>query len=150
MIALWRTHSCVQRSHSCERDIIAQDRRISGCRVGTSADAARTSACATAVFLLLALAAPVAFAQMPAGNRPAVRSESGTSVLPGGRFITPLGEQFFTGPGPFGLAISPSGQFVVTADGGPNRYALTVLDNHAGAVKHLYAARKRSRGEARG
>src|SRR5580700_829280 len=98
-------------------------------------------------WLLLALGA--AFAQTPAGNRPAERSDAGTSVLPGGRFITPLGEQFFTGPGPFGLAVSPSGQFVVTADGGPNRYALTVLANHDGtSVKHLYAARKRSRGEA--
>jgi DNA-binding beta-propeller fold protein YncE len=87
----------------------------------------------------------VAFAQMPAGNRPAQRSDSGTSVLPGGRFITPLGAQFFTGPGPFGLAISPGGRFVVTADGGPNRYGLTVLDGTS--VKHLYAARKRSRGE---
>jgi len=96
------------------------------------------------LFLVTALA----LAQMPAGNQPASRSDSGTSVLPGGRYITPLGEQFFTGPGPFGLVISPSGQFVVTADGGPNRYALTVLDNHDDAVKHLYAARKRSRGDA--
>jgi DNA-binding beta-propeller fold protein YncE len=99
------------------------------------------------------LAAAAAFAQMPAGNRQAERADSGTSVLPGGRYITPLGEQFFTGPGPFGLAISPSGQFVVSADGGPNRYALTVLDNRAldnaqsPAVKHLHAARKRSRGK---
>src|ERR1700677_3537484 len=96
----WRTHLCVQRSHSCERAFLAA--------------------------LLLALAP--ALAQMPAGNRPAQRADSGTSILPGGRLITPLGEQFFTGPGPFGLAISPSGQFVVSADGGPNRYALTVLD----------------------
>jgi DNA-binding beta-propeller fold protein YncE len=104
-------------------------------------------------FLTLALAAAAAFGQMPAGNRQAERADSGTSVLPGGRLITPLGEQFFTGPGPFGLAISPSGQFVVSADGGPNRYALTVLDNRAlgsresPAVKHLHTARKRSRGE---
>jgi DNA-binding beta-propeller fold protein YncE len=102
--------------------------------------------------VLVALAA-AAFGQMPAGNRQAERADSGTSVLPGGRYITPLGEQFFTGPGPFGLAISPSGQFVVSADGGPNRYALTVLDNGgldnraSPAVKHLYTARKRSRGE---
>src|ERR1700722_2826672 len=98
--------------------------------------------------VIVALAAASAFAQMPAGTRHAERADSGTSVLPGGRYITPLGEQFFTGPGPFGLAISPSGQFVVSADGGPNRYALTVLDTRNGnAVKHLYAARKRSRGK---
>ena len=98
------------------------------------------SACATLMVL-------AAFGQMPAGNRRADRADSGTSVLPGGRIITPLGEQFFTGPGPFGLAISPSGQFVVSADGGPNRYALTVLDRESPAVRHLHTARKRSRGE---
>jgi DNA-binding beta-propeller fold protein YncE len=97
---------------------------------------------------LLALSASLAFAQPPAGDRPAQPSASGTSVLPGGRLITPLGEQFFTGPGPFGLAISPSGQFVVSADGGPNRYALTILENRESTTaKHLYAARKRSRGD---
>ena len=50
-------------------------------------------------------------------------------VLPGGRTITPEGEQFLTGPGPFGLAISAGGRYVVTADGGPNRYSLTILEN---------------------
>jgi len=112
-----------------------------------SVNAALTSACAT---VTVAIAAAIAFAQMPAGNRQAERVDSGTSVLPGGRYITPLGEQFFTGPGPFGLAVSPSGQFVVSADGGPYRYALTVLDNGGldnRAIKHLYTARKRSRGE---
>jgi DNA-binding beta-propeller fold protein YncE len=98
--------------------------------------------------LLLLLTLPVAFAQLPAGNRHPTQSDS-ASILPGGRQVTPLGEQFFTGPGPFGLAISPNGQFVVSADGGPNRYALTILDNRATpAVKHLYAARKRNRGDA--
>src|ERR1700722_17407471 len=96
--------------------------------------------------LLLTLATALALGQMPAGDQRARRSDAGTSILPGGRYITPLGEQFFTGPGPFGLAISPNGQFVVSADGGPYRYALTVLDNaNASAVKHLYAARKRPR-----
>src|SRR5271165_3189978 len=79
----------------------------------------------SASWLLALLAAAIAPAGPPAGTRPAQRSESGASILPGGRRITPLGEQFFTGPGPFGLAVSPSGGLVVTADGGPNRYALT-------------------------
>jgi len=69
---------------------------------------------------------------MPAGTHPAQRSgESGVSILPGGRQITPQGKQYFTGPGPFGLALSPSGYTVVTADGGPNRYGLTVFDERA-------------------
>jgi len=42
--------------------------------------------------------------------------------------VTPLGRQFNTGPGAFGLAVSPDGKLAVTANGGPNRYSLTVLD----------------------
>ncbi len=64
----------------------------------------------------------------PAGERPAARRPGAESILPGGRMIAPLGKQYLTGPGPFGLAISPNGKTVVTADGGPNRYSLTVLE----------------------
>src|SRR5712692_9009874 len=38
---MWRTHSCVQRSHSCERGLSTE------LGVDTSVDTARTSACAT-------------------------------------------------------------------------------------------------------
>jgi YVTN family beta-propeller protein len=65
----------------------------------------------------------------PAGLLPASRTETGQgTVLPGGRLLSPLGEEFTTGPGPFGLAISPSGARVVTSNGGPNRFSLTVLE----------------------
>lgn len=63
----------------------------------------------------------------PAGLEPAARRPGGTSVLPGGRMIAPLGLHHTTGPGPFGLAVSPDGRTIVTADGGPNRYSLTIL-----------------------
>jgi DNA-binding beta-propeller fold protein YncE len=55
--------------------------------------------------------------------------------LPGGRLLAPLGAEYETGPGPFGLAISPSGNFVASSNGGPNRYSLTVLRKAAGAWK---------------
>jgi YVTN family beta-propeller protein len=42
--------------------------------------------------------------------------------------IAPLGEQFVTGSGPFGLAIRATGRTVVTANGGTGRNSLTVLD----------------------
>ncbi len=61
-------------------------------------------------------------------------------VLPGGRTITPQGEEFLTGPGPFGLATSPDGRTVATADGGPNRYSVTVLEKNA--VRRIQAVRK--------
>lgn len=63
----------------------------------------------------------------PAGNRPALR-RSGPSILPGGRVIAPLGQEYITGPGAFGLQVSPSGKTLVTANGGPWRYSLTVME----------------------
>jgi len=42
--------------------------------------------------------------------------------------IDPMGRHFVTGPGPFGLVLSPDARFAVTANGGPNRYSLSVLD----------------------
>src|SRR5450432_4055034 len=63
--------------------------------------------------------------ETPAGNRPPIRSRS-NSILPGGRVIAPLGKQFKTGPGPFGLAISSAGK-IATANLGPERLSMTVL-----------------------
>ena len=95
---------------------------------------------------LVLLAAAVAICSPPAGTRPAHRADNGSSILPGGREITPIGQQFATGPGPFGIAVNASGKIVVTADGGPNRYALTVLNLQADPkVTHIVAHRKRDR-----
>lgn len=83
------------------------------------------------VFIALSAFALCAAAQdyrAPAGERPAVRRVGAESVLPGGRMVDPVGRQFPTGSGPFGLAISPDGKYAVTADGGPNGFSLTVLD----------------------
>lgn len=63
--------------------------------------------------------------ETPAGNRPALKSRTG-SILPGGRVIAPLGKQLKTGPGPFGLALSAAGK-VATANLGPERLSMTVL-----------------------
>ena len=63
----------------------------------------------------------------PAGDRPALR-RAASSILPGGRTIAPTGEQFATGPGPFGLAVSASGRTVITANSGPGRNSLTILE----------------------
>ena len=81
----------------------------------------------------------------PAGQRPALRNPAGESVLPGGRLITPLGRQFTTGPGPFGIAISPGARMVVSANGGPDRYSLTILQRKDSAweTRQLVAPPKR-------
>lgn len=63
----------------------------------------------------------------PAGVRPPIR-RAGASILPGGRIITPLGDEFPTGSGAFALALSPSGREIVIASGGPVRSSLTILE----------------------
>src|SRR4029450_10168928 len=68
------------------------------------------------VWFLFLISAVLAAAQYsaPAGTRPALRRPGAASILPGGRIIAPLGIQYITGPGPFGLARSPGG-----GDSGP-------------------------------
>src|ERR1022692_4019080 len=65
----------------------------------------------------------------PAGSRPAARISDSEAILPGGRMVRPLGQQYATGPGPFGIAISPSGNLVMSANGGPDRSSLPALEN---------------------
>jgi len=79
----------------------------------------------------------------------AARRPGADSILPGGRIINPLGRQFSTGPGPFGIAVSPDGRYTVTANGGPNRYSITVLDQSSEPyqVRQIVAKRKSGRGE---
>lgn len=80
------------------------------------------------VSLFLLGAAAAAEYSAPAGERMAAPRPGAESILPGGRMIAPLGRHFATGPGPFGLALSPDGKYVVTSDGGPNSYSLTVME----------------------
>ena len=80
----------------------------------------------------------------PAGIRPAQHRPAG-AILPGGRVIQPEGAQFTTGSGPFGLAVSAEGKSVVTANGGPGRNSLTLLEhdrNNHWDVHHLLARTK--------
>jgi YVTN family beta-propeller protein len=73
----------------------------------------------------------------PAGVRPpGLRQDS--TILPGGRVIAPLGEQLATGPGPFALALSPSGRSLVTSNLGPGISSLTVAEHAKDwQVRHL-------------
>lgn len=103
--------------------------------------------------ILLAMAlAPVVYAAdyaAPAGQRPAIRRPGAASILPGGRIVSPLGTQIVTGPGPFGLAISPSGKILVSSNSGPERFSLTVAEQQKDGrrlTRHLVAPRPR-RGE---
>lgn len=79
---------------------------------------------------LLALCAMLLSAgeyRTPAGTDTAARRPGAQSILPGGRFITPYGQTHITGPGPFGVAVNSKADTIVSADGGPNRFSLTVV-----------------------
>ena len=82
--------------------------------------------------------------ETPALNRAAFRRPSGPGVLPGGRVISPLGRQFVTGPGTFGLGVSLGG-VIATANLGPERQSFTVweIDKKAQWTSHNYLAAKR-------
>ncbi len=86
------------------------------------------------LFLALASVLSADF-RPPAGTQTASRRPGATSILPGGRMVDPIGRNFATGPGPFGLAVSPSGKWIVTSDGGPNRYSLTGLGREGGQLR---------------
>ena len=82
-------------------------------------------------FLSIVLSAAAADYRTPAGTRPTQRTEEGKgTILPGGRLLSPYGDQYTTGPGPFGLAISPNGGRIVTANGGPDRFSLSILEKN--------------------
>jgi YVTN family beta-propeller protein len=94
---------------------------------------------------LLALSIRAEQFRAPAGTRPASRRPGAESILPGGRMIAPTGLQYLTGPGPWGLAVSPSGRTVVSADGGPGRYSITVLKKDKESwvtTRHVAATRR--------
>jgi YVTN family beta-propeller protein len=104
-----------------------------------------------AALFFLAASLNAAEYSAPAGVRPAIRGPKGASILPGGRIIAPIGAQYVTGPGPFGLAISPNGRTVVSANSGPERFSLTFVDhdkNGRAQVRHQVAhARKEAEEE---
>jgi YVTN family beta-propeller protein len=107
-----------------------------------------TTASLAALVLAAPALVPAADYAAPAGTRPAIRRPGGPSILPGGRIIAPLGRQYVTGPGPFGLAVSPSSRTVVTANEGSGRYSLTVLRREKDGrwqVQHILGPSKRDR-----
>jgi DNA-binding beta-propeller fold protein YncE len=101
----------------------------------------------SSVVLTLPFSAYAGEYSAPAGIRPALRRPGAASILPGGRIVSPLGHEYFTGPGPFGLAISPSGKTLVSANSGPDRFSLTVLEQQKGGtweVRQLIAPKKKN------
>jgi sugar lactone lactonase YvrE len=68
----------------------------------------------------------------PAGDRPTTLSTTfdgrSAAILPSGRFVTPAGTEIgVTAPKPFGLALSPDGQTVATANSGASLFSVTLI-----------------------
>ena len=65
----------------------------------------------------------------PAGDEFTKINKSGITVIPNGRFVTPAGKTIMTAPHPYGLAISPDGNTVVTANSGTEPLSITIVRN---------------------
>ncbi len=77
------------------------------------------------------------FFQAPAGERPARIDPGGETVLPNGRVLTPRGRQFLTAPHPYGLALSPDGRTIVTANSGTKPFSATVISLPEGNTREV-------------
>jgi YVTN family beta-propeller protein len=56
-------------------------------------------------------------------------NKTGTTVIPNGRLLTPLGKQIVVAPHPFGLALSPDGKTIVTANSGTGPFSISIINN---------------------
>ena len=63
----------------------------------------------------------------PAGEAYTAIDRAGQTVLPNGRFITPLGRQITTAPHPYGLLLSPDGTLAITANSGVRPFSITLI-----------------------
>lgn len=65
----------------------------------------------------------------PAGNLQTHINREGTTVIPNGRLLTPLGKQITVAPHPYGIALSPDGNTLVTANSGTSPLSITIIRN---------------------
>ena len=63
----------------------------------------------------------------PAEERPVKIDLSGETILPNGRLITPLGSHVQVAPHPYGLAVSPDGKTLVTANSGTHPFSVSII-----------------------
>jgi YVTN family beta-propeller protein len=63
----------------------------------------------------------------PAGDRYTTLQPGGTTILPNGRLLTPYGVSVRVAPHPFGMALSPDGRTLVTANSGTSPFSISVV-----------------------
>jgi YVTN family beta-propeller protein len=65
----------------------------------------------------------------PAENQFTSKNKDGITVLPNGRFITPLGKCIEVAPHPYGLTLSKDGNIAVTANSGTSPLSISIIRN---------------------
>ena len=73
----------------------------------------------------------------PAGDLPTHINTTGETVLPNGRLITPRGVQVTVEPHPYGMALSPDGNTLVTANVGTWPFSLSIISMLAGKAPNV-------------
>ena len=68
-------------------------------------------------------------ASAPAGTEFTKIDKEGKTIIPNGRYITPIGKSISTAPHPYGLTLSPDGNVAVTANSGTNPLSITIVRN---------------------
>jgi len=76
-------------------------------------------------------------ATSPAGFEYAQINKEGKTVIPNGRFITPLGKQITVAPHPFGLALSPDGKTIITANSGVGPFSISIISDYNSGAPRL-------------
>jgi YVTN family beta-propeller protein len=67
--------------------------------------------------------------QAPAGELITKIDVNGTTVIPNGRLLTPVGKSILVAPHPYGLVISNDGNMAVTANSGTNPLSISIIRN---------------------
>lgn len=84
--------------------------------------------------LVLSFSLQIAFAQAPVISSPSGEEyvniqPNGKTVIPNGRFVSPVGKTMKVAPHPYGLAISSDGTIAITANSGTSPISINILKN---------------------
>jgi len=85
------------------------------------------------IFLFLAVSckneSTISILQAPTNSLKCKIDLSGKTIIPNGRFITPVGKSISVAPHPYGLALSNDGNVAVTANSGTNPLSISIIKN---------------------
>jgi len=68
-------------------------------------------------------------ASAPGGDEFTKIENRGTTLIPNGRYVTPVGKSILIAPHPYGLTLSPDDNIAVTANSGTSPLSITIVRN---------------------